>query len=88
MKIVYTRAVTKDVRKIKDKKLITKITEVINNMKEISDLSQLQSVKKLSGHPLAYRVRIGNYRLGLYYEDNTITLMRFLKRNDIYKIFP
>jgi len=88
MKIVYTRAVTKDVRKIKNKKLIAKITLVINNMKEATDLSELQSVKKLSGHPLAYCIRIGNYRLGFYFENNTITLARFLKRNDIYKIFP
>jgi len=88
MKIIYTRAVTKDVRKIKDKKLIAKITLVINNMKEATDLSTLQSVKKLSGHPLAYRIRIAHYRLGFYFENNTITLARFLKRNDIYKIFP
>jgi len=88
MKIVYTKSVTKDVRKIKDKKLIAKVSLVINNMKETSDMSQLKSVKKLSGHPLAYRIRIGNYRLGFYYENDTITLIRFLKRNDIYKIFP
>jgi len=88
MKIIYTRAVTKDVGKIKDKKLITKIMLVINNMKKATDLSELQSVKKLSGHPLAYRIRIGNYRLGFYFENNAITPMRFLKRNDIYKIFP
>jgi len=88
MKIVYTKSITKDVRKIKDKKLISKITLVVKNIKESSNLSQLQSVKKLSGHPLAYRIRIGGYRLGFYYEDNTITLMRFLKRSDIYKLFP
>lgn len=88
MKIVYTKSVTKDVKKIKDKKLISRITLVIKNIKESSNLSQLQSVKKLSGHPLAYRIRIGDYRLGFYYEDNIVILMRFLKRSDIYKLFP
>ncbi|MCF6214216.1 MAG: type II toxin-antitoxin system RelE/ParE family toxin [Flavobacteriaceae bacterium] len=88
MKIVYTKSVTKDVKKIKDKKVISKITLVIKNIKDSSNLGQLQSVKKLSGHPLAYRIRIGDYRLGFYYENNTIILMRFLKRSDIYKLFP
>jgi len=88
MKIVYTRAVTKDVRKIKDKRIITKVTEVIEALKQATQLEEIRSVKKLAGYPTAYRIRVGTYRLGFYYEDNTITLAHFLKRNDIYKVFP
>lgn len=88
MKLIYTKAVTKDVKKIKDKRLTDQIAMVINNMKDITEISQLKSTKKLSGNPNAYRVRIGNYRLGFYYEKQTIILGRFLKRSDIYKVFP
>jgi len=88
MKIVYTKAVTKDVRKIKDKKLIDKISLVVNNIKTASSLNELQAIKKLSGHPSAYHIRIGHYRLDFYCDDGTIILMRFLKRSDIYKLFP
>jgi mRNA interferase RelE/StbE len=42
----------------------------------------------MSGHPEAYRIRIGDYRLGFYYTENQIEIARFLKRNDIYKVFP
>ena len=42
----------------------------------------------MKGHSYAYRIRIGDYRLGFYFEDNTIFLARFLKRSDIYKVFP
>ena len=83
MKIIYTKAVTKDVKKIKDKKLIGKIVILINTMKDISKIEQLKSLKKMSGHPSAYRIRIGSFRLGFYCEDQTIILARFLKRNDI-----
>ena len=88
MKIIYTKAITKDVQKLKDKKLISKITVVINEMKNISKLEELKATKKMTGHPFAYRVRIGNYRLGFYCEKNTIILARFVKRNDIYRLFP
>ncbi len=88
MKIVYTKAVAKDVRKVKDKKVIAKIMSVLEEIKAASHLDELRSLKKMSGHPAAYRIRIGNYRLGFYYEDGAVILARFLKRNDIYKVFP
>ena len=43
----------------------------------------------MKGHPEAYRVRVGVYRLGCYVKsDNKIIIARFVKRNDIYKLFP
>lgn len=88
MKIIFTKAIEKDVKKIKDQKLIAKITEVITNMEQVSAIEQLVAVKKLSGQQMAFRIRIGDYRLGFFLENNTIILARFLKRNDIYKVFP
>ena len=43
---------------------------------------------KLSGYTDYYRIRIGEYRIGLKYSNKTITLVRFLHRKDIYKFFP
>ena len=88
MKIVYTSAVTKDVRKIKDQTLIERITKIIDQIENSSSLDELSSLKKLSGHPAAYRIRIGSYRLGFYYEDGQVVLARFQKRSDIYRVFP
>lgn len=87
MKIVYTQVVTKDVRKIKDQKVITRITKVLDELKQAESLEEISSTKKLAGHPTAHRIRIGNYRLGFYYEDDTVILARFLKRSDIYRVF-
>ena len=88
MKTVFTKALTKDVRKIKDQRLITKIESVLESMKAASHPDELQSVKRMTGYPSAYRIRIGNYRLGFYYENDEIILARCLKRSDIYKVFP
>jgi len=43
---------------------------------------------KLSGHPATYSIRIGDYRIGLYFEGEEVYIARFLKRSDIYKVFP
>lgn len=88
MKIIYTKAATKDVRKIKDNTLILKIEAVIKELRKADSLNNLKAIRKMTGHETAYRIRIGDYRLGIFYEDDTITIVRFLKRNDIYKLFP
>lgn len=88
MEVIYLESLVKDLKKIKDKKLLKSLSKVFINLEEIDDLFKISSVKKMSGHPEAYRIRIGDYRLGFYYSDNKIEIARFLKRNDIYKVFP
>lgn len=88
MKVVYLESLVKDLKKVKDKKLLKALSKVFINLEECEDLFKISSVKKMSGHPEAYRIRIGNYRLGFYYSENQIEIARFLKQNDIYKVFP
>lgn len=88
MNVIYTKTITKDVRKIKDKKLTDKLTAIIQQLKTASSLEEIQQLKKLKGHPAAYRIRVGDYRLGFYYEENTVILARMVKRSVIYKLFP
>ena len=87
MKIIYTNAITKDVRKIKDQKIIDRVAKTISQIENVSSLDELSSLKKLSGHSAAYRTRIGSYRLGFFYEDDQVVLARFQKRSDIYQVF-
>lgn len=88
MNLVYTNSLTKDVRKIKDDSTKKLLLEVIHQIKSCDTVREISSVKKIRGYPNAYRIKIKNYRLGLYLDDETVILARFLKREDIYKIFP
>ena len=88
MEVIYLETLVKDLKKIKDKKLLAKISKIFINLEETEDLFQISSVKKMSGHPEAYRIRIGDFRLGFYYSEHKIEIARFLKRADIYKVFP
>ena len=88
MKIRYSKQVVKDVKKIKDKKVIERITQVIHELKKAERIEEINQIKKLKGHPTAYRIRIGDYRLGLFIENEIVELARLVKRNDIYKLFP
>jgi mRNA interferase RelE/StbE len=88
MKVKYLKSLEKDLRKVNDKKTKQKLKQIVLQMKEAKSLDELTSVKKLSGHPNAFRIRVGSYRLGFFYENNTFVVSRFVKRNDIYKLFP
>lgn len=88
MKVVFLRSFLVDIKKINDKKLKAKIKSFIIDLETFDSLEEISNVKKLKGFSTAYRWRIGDYRLGFYKDNNIIELTRFVKRNDIYKVFP
>jgi mRNA interferase RelE/StbE len=51
-------------------------------------LGAIPNVKVMKGHPDYFRVRIGDYRLGLKRIDGGVKIIRFLSRGDIYRKFP
>lgn len=59
----------------------------LTSMSEAKSLGELK-VTKMEGSKNAFRIRMGNYRIGMYLEDNTVVLSRILDRKDIYRYFP
>ncbi|AOR28078.1 plasmid stabilization protein [Formosa sp. Hel1_33_131] len=88
MKVIYLRSFLSDLKKIKDQKIKNKIKILILEIKGANLLEDVENIKKLKGYSMAYRSRIGDYRVGMYKEFESVELARFVKRNDIYKVFP
>lgn len=88
MLVVSTPSFNKDVSKLNDGKLAARIGEVIRKMQSANNISEISGIKKLSGSSIAYRIRIADYRLGFTIEDNTIRLVIFAHRKEIYRYFP
>lgn len=88
MEVTFLRSFLNDIKKLNDKKLKTKIKEFLVELENAETIDEIPNIKKLKGFSTAYRWRTGDYRLGFYKEENKIELARFVKRNDIYKLFP
>ena len=88
MKLLIDKSFEKDIHKIADQKLLNAIADCIEEMQLKSKLSEFVNCKKLSGSKNCYRIRIGDYRLGFIFENNTIELVRFLHRSKMYDFFP
>ena len=88
MNIRINHSFDKVYSKIKDKKLLNKISVCIKSVIDSETLSKIGKCEKLEGKGVFYKIRIGNYRIGLRYENYTVIFLRFMHRKDIYKFFP
>jgi mRNA interferase RelE/StbE len=88
MNVWIDKSFVKDTKKIKDKKLLSKIADTIEQVQASKDSDEIKNLKKLKGSDSYFRIRIGNYRIGISIEGDTVDFIRFLPRKDIYKYFP
>lgn len=88
MNVEFLRQFQKDLTKLKNKTIFQKIINIIEHIKTAKNIEEISNLKKLKGFEDAYRIRIGDYRMGVFIGDNMVTFARFLHRKDIYKYFP
>lgn len=66
MKLLYAKRFSKDVDGIqKEAKIKKDLVEVIENIREAGSLAELKGVRKITGYGKYYRIRLGDYRLGI-----------------------
>ncbi len=88
MKVEFLKKFSKDIDGINLKSVKLNGIKIIELMESANSLDGIPNTKKLKGHKSAYRTRVGDYRLGFFFENATISLARFVHRKDIYKFFP
>jgi mRNA interferase RelE/StbE len=87
MKIEIRKSFEKDADKI-PASIQQRLAQVINQISKAKRISDMNSCKKLSGYKNVYRIRLGSYRVGFFFDNDTIELVRVLQRKDIYRYFP
>jgi mRNA interferase RelE/StbE len=88
MKIQFTSKFYKDIDKIKLKSVKNNILNVIDVVESANKISEIKNLKKIKGHSIAYRIRMGDYRIGLFIENDIVEFGRIAHRKDIYILFP
>jgi mRNA interferase RelE/StbE len=88
MKVEFLKSFSKDLDDLKVKSVKQNLLQLIELLESEDSLENISNLKKLKGHRSAYRIRIGDYRLGFFVSNSVIILARFLHRKSIYKIFP
>ena len=88
MKVKIDRSFEKDTNKINDQKLLQKVAACIQHVVQCNSPQEISNLKKLQGFRTHYRIRIGDFRVGVVIKNDEVTFERFLSRKDIYKYYP
>ena len=88
MNVEFRRSFIKDLEKTTDNRLRQRVREVIAEVEAAQTLADVGHVRKLRDGEGYYRIRVGDYRLGVFWEGDTVVFVRFLHRKDLYRYFP
>lgn len=57
-------------------------------IEEAENLGEINNVIKLKGEGDYYRIRVGDYRIGIKLDRDVVYFVRILHRKEIYRYFP
>ncbi|WP_293298820.1 type II toxin-antitoxin system RelE/ParE family toxin [Pedobacter sp. UBA4863] len=88
MVVQYNKKFLKDLSSLpkKDREKIENF--VFEDINQYTSSIELNKLEKLSGYQHYYKIRFGNYRVGIKLEEETLIFERVLHRKEIYKLFP
>ncbi|MBN3921869.1 type II toxin-antitoxin system RelE/ParE family toxin [Nostoc sp. NMS4] len=88
MNIEFRKNFEKDLNNIRGEALFKKIKAVIEEVENAENLANISNIKKLQADGNYYRIRIGDYRVGITVSESVVIFVRVLHRKDIYRYFP
>lgn len=89
MELEYRASFVRDLRRIGSAEIRRRVERIMGHLESaatIADVAGAVRIRSASGR--YYRIRIGDYRLGLALDGDTVILVRLLHRRDIYRMFP
>jgi mRNA interferase RelE/StbE len=89
MNVDFRKSFEKDLTDILDENLLQKVKAVIEEVDNAVSLAEIRNIKKLKTDGDYYRIRMGDYRIGLTIsDDGVVVFVRVLHRKEIYRYFP
>ena len=88
MKVEYRKRFLKDLSEIPNSARKTIETFVFSELPNLGALGSSGKIERLTGYPGYFKVRFGEYRVGLRLEGDTIFVERVLHRREIYRYYP
>jgi len=88
VRVSFEASFARDLKGIPDKILLKRVEQVIAEVKTATALSEVKHLSKMRGYATLYRLRLGDYRIGIEVVEDEVIFVRILHRKDIYRYFP
>lgn len=86
MNTAFRTSFDRDLKRIADQTLRDRVAEAIRRVEAAGSLAAVQGVKPLGG--AFFRIRVGDYRIGIRLDGDIAIFERCLHRREIYRFFP
>jgi mRNA interferase RelE/StbE len=87
--VEYRQSFLKDLKNLRGTAVYAKVYELaFVTLPELETSQDIPNIKALKGYADRYRVRIGDYRVGVEMANHTIEVIRVLHRKEFYRYFP
>ena len=87
MKTEFLKQFIRDTEKLSTQSSRNEVIKAIINIEASASPAEIKGLKKLSGYKNASRIKIGEYRIGIFIEKGKAEFAREIHREDIYKVF-
>jgi mRNA-degrading endonuclease RelE of RelBE toxin-antitoxin system len=89
VEVRYRQVFLKDLKKLGKQPIYDQVFELaFTVLPAAKTLREVMDVKAMKGHPNRYRIRIGDYRVGIEVRGDAVEMMRVLHRREFYRYFP
>jgi mRNA interferase RelE/StbE len=89
MIVEFDRSFDKSLKNVQDPAILRRLKRVIVQLENSPSLLQVPNIVKLTGYADYYRIRIGDYRVGIeLINSTTVRFIIIANRKNIYTNFP
>ena len=88
MKVEFRESFLKDIQKVKAKSILPRVREAIAAVESSATIQSIPGIKRLKGGDRYFRIRVGDYRIGIVQEGKVLVFVRLMNRKEIYRYFP
>ena len=88
MEIRFRPRFNRELRRTRNPNLRRRVERAIEDVKTAPAVSEIPGIRRLSTSGNFYRIRVGDYRIGVEIEDDVVILARFGHRREFYRSFP
>ena len=64
------------------------VMDALDTLDEAETFADIPNLKALQGYKNYFRIRVGNWRMGLFWDGELFQIQDVGKRGDFYKRFP
>jgi mRNA interferase RelE/StbE len=88
LKTEFRASFRRDLKRIRDARILVSVRQAILDAESAAERKEIPNIKKIKGANNAFRIRVDDYRIGLFIESGVAEFVRVLPRRDIYRKFP